>query len=283
MLQGTVDCLMRQTLLPREIIVAVTGEGDYLPDLLNTPRLRLIVSPAGSSIQRNRAIAKLHPDSTITAFLDDDVELEDEYLAKVCAFMEANPDVAGFSGSPVLDKPKGGQMEREEARQIIRDTVLDLQPPREWKELFGCNMTVRSAAVRQEQFDERMVLYAYLEDRDYAARIARHGRIMAYTAAKLIHFGSPGGRVSEKMMGYSMTMNSTYLFRKGVLSLKEYARLGPGTFAANLLGALGIRPLNPANVLSRETRRLRLQGNLLALWDLLTHGPQPERVARLRT
>ena len=58
MLQGTVACLVRQTLLPQEIIVAVTGEEDYLPALLSTPRLRLIVSPAGSSIQRNRAIAE---------------------------------------------------------------------------------------------------------------------------------------------------------------------------------------------------------------------------------
>lgn len=282
MLQGTVACLVRQTLLPQEIIVAVTGEEDYLPALLSTPRLRLIVSPAGSSIQRNRAIAELHLNSTLTVFLDDDVELEDEYLAKVCAFMEAYPDVAGFSGDPVLDKPKGGKMGREEARQIIRDTILEPRSPREWRELFGCNMTVRSAAARREQFDERMVLYAYLEDRDYAARIARHGRIMTYTPAKLIHFGSPGGRIPEKMMGYAMTMNSTYLFRKGVLNLKEYVRLGPGTFAANLFGALGIRPLNPANVLSRETRRLRLQGNVLALRDLIIHGPQPERVALLK-
>ena len=267
--------------MPQEIIVSVTSDADYLPDLLNTPHLQLVISPPGSSIQRNRAIAKMHPDSTLTVFLDDDVELEDEYLAKVCAFMEAHPDVAGFSGAPVLNKPKNGQMKREEARQIIQDTVLELQPPREWKELFGCNMTVRSAAVRREQFDERMVLYAYLEDRDYAARIARHGRIMAYTPAKLIHFGSRGGRVSEKMMGYAMTMNATYLLRKGVLNPKEWARLGPGTFAANLLGALGLPALNPDNALSKETRRLRLQGNVLALRDLIAHGPQPERVARL--
>lgn len=282
MLQGTVDCLMRQTLMPQEIIVAVTGDEDYLPALLSTPRLRLVTSPAGSAIQRNRAISELHPDSTITAFLDDDVELEDGYLAKICAFMEEHPDVAGFSGDPVLDKPRWGGMEREEARQIIQDTVLEIRPPREWRELFGCNMTVRSAAVRQEPFDERMVLYAYLEDRDYAARIAQYGRIMSYTPAKLIHFGSRGGRVSEKMMGYAMTMNSTYLFRKGVLNLKEYARLGPGTFAANLLGTFGLRSLGQADILGRETRLLRLQGNVLALRDIILYGIRPEQIVLLK-
>lgn len=281
-LQGTIDCLMKQTLMPQEIIVAVTGEEDYLPALLAIPRVRLIISPAGSSVQRNRAIAELHPDSTITAFLDDDVELEDAYLAKVCEFMEAHPDVAGFSGDPVLDKPRWGQMEREEARQIIQDTVLESRPPREWRELFGCNMTVRSAAVRRERFDERLVLYAYLEDRDYAARIARYGRIMSYTPAKLIHFGSRGGRVSEKVMGYAMTMNSTYLFQKGVLNFKEYTRLGPGVVAANLAGALGMRNIGRPDILSRETRRLRLLGNVLAIKDIICYGIQPERVALLK-
>ncbi len=282
MLQGTVDCLMRQTLMPQEIIVAVTGDEDYLPALLSTPRLRLVTSPAGSAIQRNRAIAELHPNSTITAFLDDDVELEDGYLAKICAFMEEHQDVAGFSGAPVLDKPKWGGMEREEARQILHNTVLDASPPHESRELYGCNMTLRTAAVRQEQFDERLILYAYLEDRDYAARIARHGRTVFYTAAKLIHFGSRSGRVSEKLMGYTQMMNSTYLLRKGVLTPKEYGRLGLGTLGANLLRTLGIKHNGEADILDRATRRLRLQGNVLAIKDIMLYGIQPERVALLK-
>ncbi|GAA5440891.1 glycosyltransferase family 2 protein [Deinococcus caeni] len=282
MLQGTVECLMKQTMMPQEIIVAVTGEEDYLPALLATPQLRLITSPAGSAVQRNRAIAELHPDSTVTAFLDDDVEMEDAYLAKVCAFMEAHPDVAGFSGAPILDKPRWGQMEREEARQILHNTVLDASPPHESRELYGCNMTLRTAAVRQEQFDERLILYAYLEDRDYAAHIARHGRIVGYTAAKLIHFGSRSGRVSEKLMGYTQMMNSTYLLRKGVLTPKEYGRLGLGTLGANLLRTLGIKHNGEADILDRATRRLRLQGNVLAIKDIMLYGIQPERVALLK-
>lgn len=282
MLQGTVDCLMRQTLMPQEIIVAVTGDEDYLPALLSTPRLRLVTSPAGLPIQRNRAIAELHPNSTITAFLDDDVELEDGYLAKICAFMEAHPDVAGFFGAPILDKPRWGQMEREEARRIIQSTSLNVSAPSESRELYGCNMTLRSDVVRREQFDERLVLYAYLEDRDYAARVARHGRTVFYTAAKLIHFGSRSGRISEKLFGYTQMMNSTYLLKKGVLTPKEYGRLGPGTLAANLLRSLGIKHNGQDDVMDRATRRLRLQGNVLAIKDIMLYGIQPERVALLK-
>lgn len=282
MLQGTITCLMRQTQLADEIIVAVTGEEDYLPELLSTPRLRLVISPAGSSIQRNRAINELHPDSVLTAFLDDDVELEEQYLEKVCAYLLSNPDIAGQSGAPLLDRPQGGRMSREEAQPIIRNKELDAPQAQPTRCLFGCNMTIRSAYVRHERFDERLALYGWMEDRDYTSRIAKYGRTVYCTVAKFIHFGSPAGRVSEQLLGYAQIMNSTYLLRKGVLNRSEFKGEAINPLLANTIRSIGLRHPRGQDVLTRQERRLRLSGNLLAIRDIATKGAQPELILGLK-
>ena len=139
---------------------------------------------------------------------------------------------------------------------------------------YGCNMAFRCTAIQGIRFDERLVLYGWLEDRDFGAAVAKAGgRMIKLGVAFGVHLGVKRGRVSGIKVGYSQVMNPVYMHRKSTMSTAQVVWHIGCNVSANLVKSLHPEPY--------VDRRGRLLGNLIAGLDLLRLRLTPERAASL--
>jgi hypothetical protein len=134
-------------------------------------------------------------------------------------------------------------------------------------------MAFRACAIGEQRFDERLVLYGWLEDRDFGARVARDGRLIKLGAALGAHMGVKRGRVSGRRLGYSQIVNPAYMRAKGTMSARDAARQALRNVVANLTKSLTPEPY--------IDRRGRVLGNARGLFDLARGVCEPERAERL--
>jgi GT2 family glycosyltransferase len=272
-LHETLLSVLRQSRRAGQIIVSVPGEEHVLPESLGLPGVTLVLAEIGSARQRNRAIAALRSEAEIVAFLDDDVELHEDYLAQVGRLFDQHPDAMLIDGK-VLAEGRG--MLRAEAQEIIagagkaQPRAAAIGP----EQAYGCNMTVRRRALASVRFDERLPLYGYMEDRDFAFECARLGRILRCESAWVVHLRPPAGRLSHRRFGFSQVMNPLYLWRKGnYLTRRNVAWQVSRPLVVNSVLALAPR---------RGARhRGLLAGNVRALGLALRGRIAPENVLQL--
>lgn len=116
-LAETLFSIQRQTVIPQDIILAVTSEQDVSPDVLQADNVALCIGEEGGTAQRNRAIRALHKGIEIVIFLDDDVELARNYIEVVRSVFAQRPDLVGLNGNVLVN----GGVDRLRARQIIEE------------------------------------------------------------------------------------------------------------------------------------------------------------------
>src|SRR5262249_49325392 len=138
---------------------------------------------------------------------------------------------------------------------------------------YGCNMIYRASAIGETRFDERLPLYGWQEDVDFAAQIHKRGRIVRSQAFAGVHRGVKSGRLGGLRLGYSQIANPVYLARKGTMGLSHAGLLMMCNFVANHAKALRPEPW--------VDRKGRLRGNWLALWHLMTGQIDPCRVLEM--
>ena len=138
---------------------------------------------------------------------------------------------------------------------------------------MGCNMAFRYSALRNLKFDERLPLYAWLEDHDFRGQVERHGRVVRADALWGVHLGHKQGRVRGVTLGYSQIANALYLAQKGTVPKPYLAKLAGKNMLIN-----AVRSLHPEPYVDR---RGRLLGNMVALADLLRGRIAPERALEL--
>jgi hypothetical protein len=134
-------------------------------------------------------------------------------------------------------------------------------------------MAFRAGDIGAERFDERLPLYGWQEDVDFAMRVARGRAIGRTDGFHGVHQGIKRGRTSGRRFGYSQIVNPAYLYRKGSMSRKKMLNLAVRNFIANHVRALRPEPW--------VDRRGRIVGNWLALLDLARGRVEPERVLAL--
>jgi hypothetical protein len=264
--------LRRQT-LPATILVAAVEPADVM-GLAPAPDLRILYCAPGSSRQRNAILDHLPPEAEIVAFFDDDFAPDHRWLEIVAAQFDADPSLAGVTGQVVADGILGPGLSFEEAETAVETAdrsrcgwLIEGYSP------YGCNMAFRVAAIGDSRFDERLVLYGWLEDRDFGARVAQHGRLIKLGAAIGAHMGIKRGRSPGRRLGYSQIVNPAYMRVKGTMSARDAARHALRNVAANLARALRPEPY--------IDRRGRLLGNARGLIDLARGVCEPERAERL--
>lgn len=273
MLTETLESLASQTRPPDEVILSATKAADVgtIPESLRL-RTKVLTGPASSTRQRNAGIDAAFPACDVISFMDDDVELAPEYLSQVAQFFGERPDVAAFSGH-VVDLPAGARAEARRLLGVPSETGFKAADG-----LYGCSMNVRRATASAVRFDERLSLYAWMEDFDFGHRCLPHGAVGYFSGCRLVHLGCPSGRVSEARYGYAQIMNPTYLYRKGTYGPAGKLLVGNWlrALAANMLYAF--EPISPG----RRTHRGRLRGNLIAISQVLAGRVNPEGIARVR-
>jgi GT2 family glycosyltransferase len=204
-------------------------------------------------------------------FFDDDFVAEAKWLAVAAQTFRDEPDVVAFTGRVLADDIKGPGLSFSEAIGIINSADRSAS----WSCIepfspYGCNMAFRLSAIRNLKFDERLVLYGWLEDRDFAGGLAkRGGRQIKCASACGVHMGVKGARVAGERLGYSQVVNPLYMLRKGTMTIGQVFGQMFRNISSNVAGALRPEPY--------IDRRGRLRGNLRGLADVLRGHLEPER------
>ncbi|WP_205930306.1 glycosyltransferase family 2 protein [Rhizobium leguminosarum] len=269
-LKETVDYL---TALPDQaerliVCVPVIDDAAGLADRLD---VEVIVGSRGLTSQRNRII-QAAADTDILIFLDDDFIPAATFLSRMAAVFAANPDVAIATGEVLADGILDGGLSMPKALQVLETAGERAEQVTEVYNAYGCNMAVRLSPVLLHAlaFDEQLPLYGWLEDVDFSRSIARYGRSVRVEGARGVHLGVRSGRQPGRRLGYSQVANPVYLIRKGTMSKgRAVAQIGRNILA-NTRGLL----FNDRLI----DRWGRLNGNLLALSDLLVGRLSPSRI-----
>ncbi|MGV1867348.1 MULTISPECIES: glycosyltransferase [unclassified Rhizobium] len=272
--KATVQYLLgTQTFAPEALIVSCVNLADA-GDLVDNPAVTVLTGPPGLAAQRNTALGALPPTAEIVAFFDDDFIADKEWLRKAAATFRDESQVIGFTGRVLKDGITGDAVSFDEGLRLI-----DSAPPCDWTWIepyspYGCNMAFRVSAIGDTRFDERLVLYGWLEDRDFAAAIAKPGgRLVKGADAFGVHMGVKSGRVAGDRLGYSQIANPIYLLLKGTMSSKRvFTHIG-----ANMLSNF-VKALKPEPFIDR---RGRAKGNLIAIADVVCGKITPEKAAML--
>jgi GT2 family glycosyltransferase len=277
----TIECLQRQTLRPKEIIVVVPSNED-LPPKEWGEEVQYLIGPLGLTLQRNKGNAVISPTVPYVGYFDDDFELKEDYLEQAVAFMDANRSIMGISGLLLA----GGGVDRERAKKLI----ANYQPKENARGrffsqgkhhiLFGCNMIIRRSVLKYEQFDENLPLYSYGEDYDISIRLERYGLVGRFVGCVGVHLETPGGRVREELRGYSFVANNWYFLKKGVMHLPFYM-----AWTRFWLVCVGKSLWQSLWNLLKGDRSLdwkgRLKGHFLALQDICRGRCHPRRIEEL--
>jgi len=303
-LHDTVLSLHRQSLQPAQIIVSVPDEDSVLP--ATREWCDIVYGPKGSCHQRNRGVAAVRSDIEFVSFIDDDIELRDDYFERLMRAFSAHPSLVLACGDELAD---GGVaysdrvalgIGRREARQMLADDRLYRRSPTtfmteyvrdRWDVLsrvadIACgvrgdwlprwlipanNMSIRRSVLHSVKFDERMPLYAWMEDYDFTLTCAKFGRVARLMDCRLVHLGATGGRVSPKRLGFVQVMNPIYIWSKRhrAYSVGSMLIFVARILAGNIVGF----PRHPSE------RWQRLQGNAQALAMALRGDLRPERMA----
>lgn len=267
--------LDKQTVAPHAVIISCVNQQDA-GAAASYPGVRVLVGGRGLPVQRNAGLDALPPDTDIVAFFDDDFVADVGWLEAAGRAFAEEPDLVGFTGHVLADGIKGPGLSFDEAKSIIAQP----QPDPDWTRIspyspYGCNMAFRRSAIGDLRFDERLVLYGWLEDRDFGAALAkRGGRLAKYASARGVHMGVKGGRVSGDRLGYSQVVNPIYMMRKKTMTLGQVADHIFRNVASNIVRAPVPEPF--------IDRRGRLRGNLRALFDVVRGQLKPEKAANLQ-
>ena len=267
--------LSLQTRAPDRLIFSVASSAD-LPAALPA-NAEVVTGSAGLAAQRNRALERVLGDCEIVAFFDDDFVASCHALEGIQRIFLAWPDVVGATGRVLADGVSSAGIPLTEAEHLV--DVADAAGPGDLRlrgdldGLYGCNMAFRADAIGATRFDERLPLYGWQEDVDFAARLLPRGRLVLTHAFGGIHCGVKTGRTPGLKLGYSQVANPVYLARKGSMRPLRSARLIVNNLVVNHLRSLAPEPW--------VDRRGRLRGNLLARVHAFSGQLDPEHVLRL--
>lgn len=280
--------LRAQSRPPHRVIFAVPGLEDLPPGIGpggdGRAAPEVVLSPRGLPRQRNRGLERaLAEGAEIVAFLDDDYVPSRGALSGLARAFDAFPDASGVTGVLLADGARGPGIAPEEAARLVdawdareSEAAREAAPPRilaRLRGLYGCNMAYRASAIGGTRFDERLPLYAWQEDIDFAARVP--GQKIKTDALVGVHCGVKGGRERRgERLGYSQIANPFYLWGKGTMSRRFALRLCARNVLSNHLRALRPEPW--------IDRRGRARGNWRALADLCRGRIDPERILALR-
>lgn len=260
-----------------QIVLSVTSAADLPSGWQPTENTRIIMGPKGSCVQRNRGIDALVSSCDLIFFCDDDYVPSRFVVERIVALFTAHPDIAGATGHLIADGVNSPGISIDEARSMLASYDSTSAPPsepyRDLAGLYGCNMVFRSTAIQNTRFDERLRLYGWQEDIDFAMRVRPHGRIVKTFAFAGVHCGVKAGRSRGVRIGYSQIVNPVYLVRKGTMHWRYAFKIVSRNISANHLRAFRAEPW--------VDRLGRVRGNWIGVTDILRGKITPERVETL--
>jgi glycosyltransferase involved in cell wall biosynthesis len=270
-LDETLRSLLSQPRFESRIVVSGGSEDSAQPETAELRDVTFISGTKGLTRQRNAALSLVG--SKYVLFLDDDVELDTQYIESMEALFDSRPEIVLASGHAVLDRlATRAVVTRPMAIRALKESIPTggLEDSPRW--IRGHNMFVRTEVARIVGFDEKLPLYGLYEDLDFISRCQRYGKAVHNRHARLAHLGVLSGRIHDVRLGYSQFANSWYLMNKGIWKTGIVSRIWAGQLAKNLLGSCIVSNMDVCD------RRARLKGNLFAIADLCRRRLDPENI-----
>lgn len=271
--------LAEQSVPPAHIFIVGSRAEDIAGLNPNPDGLTVTVGRTGSSLQRNDGLNLAGSRYSYVVFFDDDFVPSHFWIERMASVFESRPDIAGLTGVVLADGTTTEGIRLDDARSMVRmrdaHATHDeaVQESVRYGGNMGCNMAFRCSALAGIRFDERLPLYAWLEDADFRAQVEQRGRIVRSDALWGVHLGHKQGRGRGVTFGYSQIANAFYLARKGTVPVRHLAKLACRNLASNATRSIWPEPF--------VDRRGRLLGNLIALADLVRGRIAPERILEL--
>lgn len=216
----TIETVANQTVLPDELIIVDQSRVKVSIQHLPFP-LTHIYDPAiaGAAQARNRALDLVTKEFVL--FLDDDVDLETDFIAQILASYVQHPEADGISG--VITNYSPPSMWRRLHNRIFRlGRFFDERHPIYWKadklkdhapmrvyQFTGCLMSFRRSRVGNLRFDER-ITGACDEDSDFCYALGKSAVLFIAPSARLRHLKSPVAR--EKSSWLEREARTGYFF-----------------------------------------------------------------------
>jgi GT2 family glycosyltransferase len=272
---ATLEHLLKTQILKPAAVVVSCAVHEDAGKAAELPNVTVVTGPPGLAAQRNTALAALPTEIDVVVFFDDDFVADANWLAAAARTFRDEPRVQGFTGRVLADGIKGPGLTFDDAVRIVETA----NPSARWSRIepfspYGCNMAFRLSAVGDLRFDERLVLYGWLEDRDFGALLAkRGGQLIKCSSACGVHMGVKSGRVAGDRLGYSQIVNPIYMLRKGTMTIGQVTGQVFRNVSSNIVGAIRPEPF--------VDRRGRLRGNLLGFADVVRGRVEPERAAAI--
>ena len=168
--------LHSQTLRPSTVIVSCATAGDA-GDVADLPGVRILTGPPGLAAQRNSALTALPSGIDVVVFFDDDFVADGDWLAAAARIFRDDAQIVALTGDVLADGIKGPGLSFYDAVRIVKSANQSA----DWAYIepfspYGCNMAFRLSAIDGLRFDERLVLYGWLEDRDFGANSCKAWR-----------------------------------------------------------------------------------------------------------
>lgn len=260
----------------------------------------------GLPFQRNLGLA--HVTADVVLFPDDDSMLYPEAAAGIMAVYDTDTErrIAAVCAAEAMTPPPGmtisgdyqmtAEHQREARTRSLRNRLekrfTQLKPTiylgqlfmargtqPDWLETQNCvpveymtgfRMSFRTAAIREEGFDETLRDYALDEDIDASFSAARKGLVVGARNAKIYHHRFPGGRGDARKMGAIAILNRVYVVTKHIHAgglnpqqarlarsrLRTFVRLKLLTALAGLRGPHGKARLEGARAAARQVPAL---------------------------
>jgi glycosyltransferase involved in cell wall biosynthesis len=209
-LKVVLRCLARQTRAPGEVIISAAGDAaavsaavrDVKADVLVTV---LATSEKSAARQRNQAAAGATGE--ILAFLDDDIEFEDDFFAQMLGYFEGATPIPGGIAPRITgqDRPPPGRITRLYYRLQsgyadpdyggrLFGPGINCYPcfgvhstgliPAEW--LPSTCLFLRADLFRRHQFPA-FTGYSFAEDVHLTARVAREAPLFFAAGSAVVH------------------------------------------------------------------------------------------------
>ena len=274
------DALALQTVLPDVVVISASNPSDINRNDCAALNLQTIFGSAGLTAQRNRALALLQGKCDIVVFFDDDFVPSRFWIERIQILLATYPDVGCVTGRVLADGVRSGGLEWSVGKSIVDKSDSSTQVVAMINQIikdgaspYGCNMAFRAKAIEHLKFDERLVLYGWLEDRDFGFRAALETKTILTDFLWGVHLGISQGRTSGLKFGYSQIVNPWYLMKRGSLTPRDALRYIARGFAGNV-GRLN----SEKNAIDRWGR---LKGNIIGITDILIGRGTPERITKL--
>ena len=278
-LQQTLAAVMSQRRVPDDVVISAVHAADIPQICQDLANVRTVFGSAGLTLQRNRGISCLLDTVDLIAFIDDDFIVGDDYFLNVERIFLQDDFIVGMNAEIIADGANSSGFTFDEGLRLAELYRRRKKTPtiREIRSRYadGCNgiIVCRTASLGSLRFDERLPLYGWQEDLDFCAALRKCGRIVKTNDVWGVHLGIKRGKGSDLRLGYAQIINPAYIVRKGNMSFAHAFRLATGNFLANLFKS--IRPE------SYIDRRVRLRGNLIGLFHLMTGRLTPEYILKM--